>query len=69
MAYEINVSKNGTHHFATAERSIGYSSIKLKEIYDQLSKAFPESEGYKLTVTDWESRGKSVDMNELKLTV
>lgn len=64
MAYEINVSKNGEHHFATAERSIGYSEKKLREIHDKFLIAFPESEGYKISVTNWEKRGQSVNMNE-----
>jgi hypothetical protein len=62
MAYEINVSKNGQHYFATHERSI--STIeKATEIHEKLSKAFPESEGYKLSVSKWEKIGKEIKIN------
>lgn len=65
MGYEINVAKNGTHYFATNERSIGYSKIKCKEIYDNLKKVFPESEGYSITVTLYHNTGTTIDMDKL----
>jgi len=50
MWYEINVSKNGKHYFATHERSI--TTIKeAVEIRDRLKKALPEEEGFKFTIT------------------
>ncbi len=58
MSYEINISKKTINHsgigynhfFATAERSINDSN-KLKEVYAELSKAFPMPE-YKISI--WE---------------
>ena len=47
MYYEINVSLNGRHLFATAERSITDKS-KLKQVLEVFKEKFPESEGYKL---------------------
>lgn len=63
MYYEINVSKNGQHLFATAERSIT-AIWKAEEVYNLFKKKFPESEGYEISVTRWDKVGKSVDMNE-----
>jgi hypothetical protein len=60
MYYEINVSLNGRHFFATAERSIQHEE-RLKEVYDTLKEKFPRSEGYECNVTRWEKTGKSVD--------
>ncbi|MHA2403849.1 MAG: hypothetical protein ACXADH_12715 [Candidatus Kariarchaeaceae archaeon] len=65
MNYEINVSKNGVHFFATAERSLTAKSI-AKLAYDKLKEAFPESEGYKLTISRWETVGKEVKPSELE---
>lgn len=61
MYYEINVSLNGQHFFATAERSVT-AEWKLKEVYKVLKEKFPEEEGYKVDVTHWEKVGKFVDM-------
>ena len=65
MPYEINISKNGHHYFATAVRSIGYSSKTLKEIYNKLKAAFPEDEGFSFTVTNCEKIGRSIDIEKI----
>lgn len=57
MYYEINVTLNGKHLFATTERSIT-TQAKLDEMYKLFSEKFPESEGYKLDVTEWNKVGK-----------
>lgn len=62
MYYEINVSKNGMHFFATAERSIT-SFDKLKEVVQVFNEKFPEEQGYRISVTQWEKLGKSVDLS------
>lgn len=55
---EINVSKDGRHFFATAQRSIKTFPVDgWKEILRIFQEKFPESEGYKISVTKWESRG------------
>jgi len=56
MWYEINVSKDGKHYFATHKRSID-SLKKAVEIRDRLKQAMPESEGYKYTITRYETIG------------
>jgi hypothetical protein len=49
MWYEINVSKDGKHYFATHERSI-CTVAKAIEIRERLKKAMPEEEGFKYTI-------------------
>ena len=63
MYYEINVTLNGKHLFATAERSATCQS-SLKLLYDIFKEKFPESEGYEISVTRWERVGYHVDMNK-----
>lgn len=50
MFYEINVSKNGRHYFATDERSIR-SKDKAREVVKHFEKVFPKSEGYEILIT------------------
>lgn len=59
MYYEINVSLNGKHLFATAEHSIT-NETKMEDIYKLFLEKFPENEGYKLDVTRWEKAGKPI---------
>ena len=60
MYYEINVSLNGKHLFATSERSI-VNYEQAKEMYKLFMEKFPESEGYKLTVSQWDKIGKYIE--------
>lgn len=64
MYYEINVSLNGQHLFATAERSVT-GCIKLQRIYKLFVEKFPKEEGYEITVTKWEKVGKFVDVENM----
>jgi hypothetical protein len=50
MWYEINVSKDGRHYFATHERSI-HSVERAVEIRERLKKSMPEEEGFEYTIT------------------
>jgi hypothetical protein len=59
MWYEINVSKDGKHYFATHERSITTISLAV-EIRDRLKKAMPEEEGFKFTITQKQTIGVEV---------
>ena len=59
MYYEINVSKNNKHFFATAERSIT-SEAQMEEMYKLFLEKFPEEEGYKLDVTRWSKQGTPI---------
>jgi len=54
--YEINVSKDGDHLFATHERSL-QSRRETRELLKLLKQKFPESEGYKLQVTGMSTGG------------
>lgn len=60
MYYEINVSKDGKHLFATDERSIEFY-WELERVYRIFEQKFPECEGYKITVTKWETRGWEIE--------
>ena len=64
MYYEINVSLNGRHFFATSERSI-HDEFHCKVLYDKLRQAFPESEGYVLSVSKCQKIGESVNMQNI----
>lgn len=48
--YEINVSKDGRHLFATAKRSIA-NKWDLERVFPIIKRKFPEDEGYKISVT------------------
>lgn len=62
MHYEINVSKDGMHFFATAERSIK-DYERLKRVLSVMNEKFPQSEGYQVRVTEWQTLGKDVDVS------
>ena len=64
MYYEINVALNGKHFFATAKRSITSIST-LKAVYSVLKEKFPESEGFSISVTKWETVGHEINMEEV----
>lgn len=59
MWYEINVSLDGLHYFATHERSITRLADAI-EIRDRLRKAMPEEEGFKITITQFQKIGVDV---------
>ena len=59
MYYEINVSLNGKHLFATDERSIT-SRERMEEVYKLFEQKFPKSEGYTLDVTLWVKSGTPI---------
>jgi len=62
MAYEINVALNGTHYFATHDRSLTTQYEKqLKEIFEDFKQRFPESEGFNVTITYYETRGTRLE--------
>ena len=56
MYYEINISLNGKHFFATHQRSID-SSGKLIQVFKTLNLKFPESEGYEIITTFYSDSG------------
>jgi len=62
MPYEINISKNGKHYFATAERSLTTLGEATK-LYNELKEFYPESQGFKLSLTKWETIGKEIKID------
>lgn len=64
MSFEINVAKRGKHVFATHERSLS-SLRQTAEVVSRLELAFPEAEGYTISVTYWERVGESVEKESL----
>ena len=60
MYYEINVSKDGKHLFATDKRSIEFY-WELERVYQIFEQKFPEYEGYKITVIKWTETGREID--------
>jgi len=48
--YEINVSQNGIHLFATAKRSIA-NKWDLERVFPIIKQKFPENEGYRVSVS------------------
>lgn len=63
MYYEINVSLNGRHFFATDKRSIT-TERALKEVYPIIKEKFPPEEGYDILVSQMETKGRYIDMEE-----
>ena len=61
MYYEINVSHNGKHLFATAERSLT-TREDMEKLYGIFKEKFPEYDGYKVSVTYWEKIGQPVKL-------
>ena len=50
MHYEINVSHNGQHLFATAERSL-LTEAKAKALFQDFATRFPAEQGYSVRCT------------------
>lgn len=65
MWYEINVSKNGKHFFATHERSI-QEQTKLIEVLKEFKHCFRSEEGFKITVNKWKSTGENFSEEEIE---
>lgn len=59
MYYEINVSMNGRHLFATAERSLT-SEREARQVAVMIRARFPEPE-FKVTVRRYETVGITQD--------
>ena len=58
--YEINVSLNGCHFFATTKRSA--TNVKTaRRIFYELKKRFPEKDGFKITITGQVEYGEELD--------
>jgi len=64
MGYEINVSLNGKHFFATHERSLT-NVWELQKVLKVFLEKFPPEEGYKITVYKKEAWNKEVSMDSV----
>ncbi len=61
--YEINVSKNGKHYFRT-ERGAAICMYDAREMFNDLRKRFPKSEGFRVTLSEWREEGEMVEDSE-----
>jgi len=61
MHYEINVSLNGVHFFATAERSI-QDREKLEIVHSRFVQCFPVDQGFSISITQWNTEGRIIKM-------
>jgi len=56
--FNINVSKNG--QYFTDTDIDGPGSDHAYEVFQELQRRFPAEDGYRVTVTKWESLGHSM---------
>lgn len=63
--YEINVSLNGIHLFATHKRSV-QTEKQLKKIYAIFKEKFPKSEGYNITIIRYSNIGIVLEEKDLE---
>lgn len=61
MYFEINVSKNGSHYFATSKRSLTSPTAALKMV-KHFKEVFPEEKGYEVFLTKWELIGEDIEV-------
>ena len=64
MGYEINVSLNGKHFFATHERSIT-NKWELQKVLKVFAEKFPSEEGYKISVYKKETWSNEISMDSV----
>lgn len=67
MHYEINVSLNGQHFFATHPRSVT-TERECARLYVEFERAFPAREGYRLSVSTSETTWSAVSPKDLPLS-
>ena len=64
MPYEINVSLNGKHYFATTERSLS-TEAEAKKLVKHFKNIFPKEDGYELFLSRQEHIGHGININDL----
>lgn len=64
MHYEINVSINGRHLFATAERSLT-DKVQCIRVYDMLAKRFLKEDGFEINISLIERSGMRLTREQL----
>lgn len=65
MYYEINVSDQNGHVFATAERSL-QNEAAAKRVYALLKEKFPAAEGYKVQCLRWDVQGHQMTFDNVE---
>ena len=65
MYYEVNVSLNGKHLFATDKRSIT-TKHELEDIYKIFKEKFPQKDGYNIMVNRVDVVGTFIDMEYME---
>ena len=60
MSYEINVSKNGRHVFATHERSLDGLESEAVALFELFREKFPASEGYAITLRKFRNSSEEI---------
>lgn len=60
MRYEINISFDGEHLFATHERSLT-NEARARQVYNLFLQKFPKSKGYEIEMTLWNCTGTIVE--------
>lgn len=64
MHFDINVSKDGTHFFATSSRSV-QDRRKLAQVLPAIREAFTAADGYRVTVSWVTTSGTYIGDDEL----
>lgn len=65
MYYEINVSKNKRHFFATSDRSIT-DRDKLKEVLFEIASKFTKADGFEIMVSTRIQTGEYLTTKDLE---
>lgn len=65
MWYEINVSKNKNHFFATHERSI-VTHGKLIAVLKEFQNAFPKEKGFEISVSKMKTTCETFDNDDIE---
>ena len=63
MYYDVNISLNGRHFFATADRSIT-DREKLRQVLPVLVRSFPRTSGYEISVTQRIETGHFINFDK-----
>lgn len=64
MSYVINVTLNGKHFFATADRSAS-TAWQASLLFTTFLEKFPKADGYEVTCTRWETAGQQIPYSDL----
>jgi hypothetical protein len=68
MSFEINLSLNGRHLFATHKRSM-QSVFEVPEVYRIIAAKFPASEGFGISLTEMPEIHYGADMEKVDLAI